>query len=189
MGYKVFVSYKYADSNVKSLGYSWQASTVRDYVDRFQSQLQSRGSSIYKGERDGEDLSYLSEATIWSKLKDRIYDSSITVLFISPGMREMYKSDKNQWIPWEIAFSIREQTRNDRTSHSNAVVAVVLPDRNGSTYYYNNMTHFDIVRNNINNGYIEVVGWDDFMSDTTRYFNAAIRRKNNTPSYKVVKTV
>ena len=139
MGRKIFVSYKYADTSVKDL-FLFSNSSVRDYVTEFEKKLEST-DHIYKGESDGEDLSQLSESVIWEKLKNRIYDSSITVVFISPKMKEEDKTDKEQWIPWEISYSLKEQSRKKSsgvavTSKSNAMVAVVLPDINGSYSYY-----------------------------------------------------
>ena len=99
-GKKIFVSYKYADAHVENLSYR-DNSTVRDYVDEFIEKLDA-SDHIYKGEKDGEDLSDLSDNVIWEKLKDRIYDSSVTIVFISPGMRENWKRDRNQWIAWEV---------------------------------------------------------------------------------------
>lgn len=189
MGHKIFVSYKYADANVQALPGLYTQTTVRSYVDKFEYHLHSRGSSIYKGERNGTDLSMFSEDYIWQLLKDKIYDSTVTVLFISPNMKEYGKWERSQWIPWEIAYSLREQTRSDRTSHSNAIVAVILPDKAGNYGYYSWMNHFKIVSENIKNGYIEVVEWANFISNTTRYIDAAIRRKENTPKYQLVKTV
>ena len=84
MGHKIFVSYKYADADVKNLTW-WGNSTVRDYVTEFQNKL-SDEDDINKGEEDDEDLSGLSEEVIWEKLKNRIYDSSVTVVFISSGV-------------------------------------------------------------------------------------------------------
>ncbi len=139
MGRKIFVSYKYADDDVANLS-AWKNSTVRDYVTEFENILDF-SDNIYKGESDGEDLSKLSEFTIWQKLRDRIYDSSITVIFISPGMKENGKKDKDQWIPWEVSYSLKETSRKNKsgvsiTSRSNAMIAVVLPDASGSYTYY-----------------------------------------------------
>ena len=139
MGKKIFVSYKYADDQVENLSVD-QNSTVRDYVTEFEEKLDP-SDDIYKGESDGEDLSKLSVSTIWQKLKDRIYDSSVTVVFISPGMKDRGKSDSEQWIPWEISYSLKEVSRKNKngdhvTSRSNAMIAVVLPDENGSYSYY-----------------------------------------------------
>ncbi len=134
---KVFVSYKYSDSSVQSLD-GQPYSTVRDYVDKLEDILQN---NIYKGEHDGEDLSELSQETIKQKLSDRLYDSSITIVCISPDMRDPGKPEKDQWIPWEVSYSLRETTRRDsqgrpRKSHANGLIALVLPDANGSYGYY-----------------------------------------------------
>lgn len=139
MGKKIFVSYKYGDDQVENLSY-YENSTVRDYVTKFENALDS-SDNIYKGESDGEDLSVLSDDTIWEKLKNRIYDSSVTVVFISPGMKENWKLERDQWIPWEVSYSLKEMSRKNKngqvvTSRSNAMLAVVLPDSNGSYSYY-----------------------------------------------------
>lgn len=142
MGCKIFVSYKYADPDVRDLpGCGPEGSTVRSYVDVIEETLRKFTEHVYKGESDGEDLSSLSEATIWEKLRDRIYDSTLTIVLISPGMRDAGKPDREQWIPWEIAYSLRESSRRDSsgrpvTSRTNAMMAVVLPDASGGYSYY-----------------------------------------------------
>lgn len=141
MGHKIFVSYKYHDNNVRRISNSCFAiDTVRDYVDKLESYIKS-SDNIYKGESDNDDLSMLPEDTIWSRLKDRIYDSTLTIVMISPNMRESYKRDRDQWIPWEISYSLKEVSRKNSggnivSSTSNAILAIVLPDRNGSYSYY-----------------------------------------------------
>lgn len=139
MGHKIFVSYKYADDQVANLA-GQRNSSVRDYVDELESYFDS-SSHIYKGESSGEDLSQLEEETIWSKLRDRIFDSTMTIVFISPGMKVSGVKEKDQWIPWEVSFSLRTTKRKNQngdtyTSNPNAMLAVVLPDANGSYAYF-----------------------------------------------------
>lgn len=144
MGRKIFISYKYADSNVENITENksfWGACTVRNYVDKIEQELKDKTDHIYKGESDGEDLSQLSSSTIWDKLKDRIYDSTLTIIMLSKGMKESFKEEKHQWIPQEISYSLKEVSRKDKngnlvTSRTNALLAVILPDVNGSYDYF-----------------------------------------------------
>lgn len=131
MGRKVFVSYKHKDNNVQSLiGYG---NTARAYVDYLVANRLN--DEVYKGEGD-EDLSQFKDETIKTRLKNKIHDSSITLVLISPNMKTPYSPESEQWIPWEISYSLKEITRSDRMSHTNAILAVVLPDFYGSYTYF-----------------------------------------------------
>ncbi|SFT85365.1 TIR domain-containing protein [Paraburkholderia aspalathi] len=134
MGRKIFVSYKYADGDVRVLN-SDALTTARRYVDALDDILADE-DHIFKGEDDENNLSELTDATIEEKLRDRIYDSTLTIVLISKGMKAHGTPEKKQWIPWEISYSLRQQPRNGRTKGVNAVLAVVLPDRQGSYGYY-----------------------------------------------------
>lgn len=147
MGRNIFVSYKYGDILVNSLNKSdlkivygslqsvARRTRVRDYVDELQFILEKE-DHINLGEKDGESLKDFSEGYIASSLKDKIYRSSITIVMISKGMVDALIEEKDQWIPWEVSYSLREVTRGDRTSRMNAVLGIVLPDENNSYNWY-----------------------------------------------------
>ena len=104
-------------------------------------------------------------------------------------MKEPYKQQRSQWIPWEISYSLRETTRNDRTSHNNAILAVILPDKNGEYGYYNKDNLFPILKENIDNGYIYVVKWCEFVENSKACMLGAFYFRASTPSYKIVKSL
>ena len=192
MAQKIFVSYKYADANVAPLFMNTlfnQPTTARDYVDEFVRLTTNKGIIIYKGEKDDEDLSMFKEETIWSSLKERIFDSSLTVVLLSPNMREGWKEDRDQWIPWEVAYSLRKQPRNGRTSQTNALLFIVLPDRNGDYSYRMFMNDFGIIDRNIKNGYAVVVRWHEFVNNIERCIMMANNNRYNIPEYIISKTI
>ena len=184
MANKVFVSYKYSDSYVKPMGGVGSITTARNYVDVFERKVKDQGIEVYKGESDGEDLSHLTHDTIWRKLKDRIYDSTVTIVFVSPHMKDMYRPDKDQWIPWEISYSLRKQSRDGRTSHRNSLIYVILPSREG---YYDEkgITQFRIMEENRKNNYAEVVKWDRFILDIIGAVERANKRRDSVADYLV----
>lgn len=188
MGRKIFVSYKYKDNDVKKIPNVTQLTWPCDYVNYIKDNILS-DDDIYKGEKSDEDISSWSEDAIWAHLKDKIYDSTVTIVLISPNMKEAGRRQKSQWIPWEISYSLRETTRSDRTSHNNAILAVILPNKNGTYDYYKKDNLFPILKENIDNGYIYVVDWDDFVKYPNADIKEAIVHKDSTPTYKIKKSL
>jgi len=147
MGRTVFVSYKYSDSKVQDLELyelvdflgskirRKTTTTARNYVDKLAEKLE-KDDHIYKGEDDDESMDSLADSTIGSKLGDKIFHSSVTIVLISKGMKESFTAEKDQWIPWEVSYSLKEQTRQNQRSKTNGVIALVLPDEYGSYEYY-----------------------------------------------------
>ncbi len=199
MGRKVFVSYKYADEKVEKLQdayyeevngrleWNYRPTRVRDFVDKLQDKIGK--DNINMGEKDGESLDDFSNEQIETLLKQRIRHCSITIVIISKGMKQEGKSERDQWIPWEVSYSLRVVPSGGNTKQMNAVLGVVLPDENATyNWYYtenpncNSVTHhkgqlFKILRENMFNILVKEI----------RNCNGSEIHKNDEPS--LIKTV
>jgi MTH538 TIR-like domain (DUF1863). len=48
-----------------------------------------------------------------------MYGTSVTIVILSPNMKQ------SKWIDWEIEYCLKKNTRKNRTSQTNGVVAVI----------------------------------------------------------------
>lgn len=123
MAHKTFISYKYSE-----------AQDLRDaIVDKL-----GDDASYYRGETsDSPDLTDYKTETIREHLKDMIFDTTVTIVIISPHMTE------SEWIDWEIEYSLREYSRNNRKSKSNGIVGVIMKVDGGYEWLRSTTKHED----------------------------------------------
>lgn len=145
---KIFISYKYGDDQVwQGLDQKYWAeetdkitgvvtretkATGRAYVN-FLEEVIGKENTL-KGEKGDESLAGKTEEQIWEILKPRVHDSTVTLVVISPGMKDS-EPEGEQWMPNEIRYSLWEVPRGEKTSATNALLGVIIPGRDG-TYNY-----------------------------------------------------
>lgn len=121
-------------------------------------------------------------------------------------MRDFSKLEKNQWIPWEISYSLKDIERGGLRSITNAILAVIIPDicriYNYFEDYNGNVKKsnlFNILAKNMDNrenwaninekSYIKTIKWSSFIGNINYYIEKAIKIKSNINYYKVVKEI
>ncbi len=215
-GNNVFVSYKYFDRDVEPQNNNYDT-IARDYVNFMEKKFKTSKKIYYRGEKDDHDLSHYSEETLRQYLSNMIFYTSVTIVLMSPNMYERNLPENEQWIPWEISYSLKEISRESGKSHMNAILAVVLPDRNGK-YDYAIKQHechrtictdqfFPIIGKNMFNvikpekgncecgcqvyrgkcSYIPIVTWENFINNTDKYIQEALDNKDNFELFKICK--
>jgi len=96
MPHRTFISYKYSEA--------------QDLRDRIIKAL-GKDADYYMGETsESPDLTDTSTVNIKKNLTDMMHGTSVTIVIISPHMRE------SKWIDWEIEYCLRKYKRNNRTS-------------------------------------------------------------------------
>lgn len=192
MAHKTFISYKYSEA--------------QDLRNKIINKL-GDDATYYRGETsDSPDLTDRTTETIRKNLSDMIYDTSVMIVIISPNMMQ------SKWMEWEIKYSLREQTRNGRTSHVNGVICVVQKQKSIDNYLYSNDAYawakfngswspwklFDVVNknrnnkiinksNNLSSNYIDIVTEDDFLRNPFKYIDDAYNKSQNSDCYNISK--
>lgn len=201
MAHKTFISYKWSE-----------AQDLRDDI------IKALGddATYYKGETsDSPDLTDTSTENIKKNLKDMMYDTSVTIVILSPNMTE------SKWIDWEIEYCLKNIARKNRTSHTNGVVGVIMKVdgcyswfkkagtncHGTSTVSYKMSKVFNIISENhfnsnpkqwhcekcktydwLNGSYIAFVEEADFLADPQKYINNAYDKSEHDASgYDLVK--
>lgn len=201
MAHKTFISYKYSEAQL-----------LRDAI------IDALGedATYYKGETsESPDLTDKSTETIKTKLKDMMYDTSVTIVIISPNMKD------SKWIDWEIEYCLKNITRKDRASHTNGIVGVIMKYNGGydwfkikntnddgcTSYSYDESKVYDIINKNrfnqdpveysceacktvnaLTGSYIAYVEEEIFLNDPQKYIdNAYDKSESDAKGYNLVK--
>ncbi|MDF3335230.1 TIR domain-containing protein [Lacticaseibacillus rhamnosus] len=199
MSHKTFISYKYSEA--------------KDLRDHIIARL-GEDAKYYKGENnDTQDISDRKNETIREHLKEMIYGTSVTIVIISPNMRE------SAWIDWELEYALKEVKRGDKTSHSNGIVGIVMndpdtswlrkvfqkPDSHTSSSFVSSYLP-DIVKDNrfnqdpkeyfcdqckttdaLTGSYISLIDEDEFLGNPSKYIDNAYDKSQNLNNYILTK--
>ena len=184
MAHKTFISYKYSESK-----------ELRDKIIK----ALGNDATYYRGENvDSKDMTNYKRETIRKNLADLMYDTSVTIVILSPNMRD------SEWIGWEISYCLKKIKRHNRTSLRNGVVAVIKKEKGSYSWFkclengvvnYNMYKIQDIIKENhfnsnppikvdgaydwLNGSYIAFVEEDTFLDNPNKYINNAYEKSEN----------
>jgi len=201
MARETFISYKYSE-----------AKDLRDTI------LDKLGGDAryYKGETaESPDMTNDTVDRIKNNLKNMIFGTSVTVVIISPNIKN------SDWIDWEIEYSLKEYKRQSTTSKTNGVIGVIMK-HNGSydwlvsnnqnsdgcsTRYIDQSKLYDIIHGNrynldtddkyscptcqsfdqLNGSYIALVEEERFLQNPSYYIENAYDKSKVTGDYNLKK--
>jgi MTH538 TIR-like domain (DUF1863). len=202
MAHKTFISYKHSE-----------AQKIRDDIIK----ALGKDAVYYRGETSNSpDLSDTSTENIKKALTDMMFDTSVTIVVISPNMTE------SNWIDWEIEYCLKNINRKDRISHINGVVGVIMKYNGGYEWFkkkkrkddgciissYDENKVYDIINKNrynqnpkkyscdvcktvdsLTGSYIAYVEEETFLSNPNKYINNAYdKSEDNAAGYNITKT-
>ena len=201
MAHKTFISYKYNE-----------ATETRDKI------IKALGddATFYNGETsESPDMSDESTTKIKNSLKDMIYDTSVTIVVLSPNMIQ------SNWIDWEIEYSLKCISRNGRTSKMNGIVCIIQ-DNNGYDWIrgsrnkddgckvtvYEDILMYEIINKNrfnqepkeyncstckcydpLTGSYISIITEDAFLKKPKDYIENAFDKSQNESNYEITKQI
>lgn len=201
MARKTFIAYKYSE-----------ARGLRDKIIK----TLGEDATYYCGETaNSPDLTDTTTENIKKSLKDMIHGTSVTIVIISPYMKD------SKWIDWEIEYSMKEIERQDRVSRTNGIVGIIMKSNGGYDWLISNTINndgcssrsidssklYDIINNNrynlntdnkyacsvcktfdkLRGSYIALIEEEDFLNDPHRFIENAYSKSTEIVNYNITK--
>lgn len=120
-----------------------------------------------------EDISYLSEQSIYKKIRDKMRSCSVTIVLV--GARTGHR----KWIDWELWASLRGYTHPTdpyKSFKPNGLLVIFLPSSSYSIP--------DRLQDNIDSGYAVCMKWENLERDFESKVNYAYWNRTNV-AYKI----
>ena len=211
--HRIFVSYNQNDKDVKSICYDFKG--LKNYEEDLKTVFINYDQSENLVAERGNPAN-MTEEEIFAALDREMAGCDVTIVLLSPNMMDSDKPEREQWLPWEIAYSMNPSMRADPNVLPNAVLAIAVPDEDGKyDHVYdkgsNRNIHLDcmppIVRGNMLNirepkigmdgkvvvtddsNYFPVIKWSYFHANSEHYIDLAVRHRNNAQAYNLVTKV
>ena len=197
MANKVFISFRFSDGN--------------EIKEALVNKFEKLDYIINKSEN--ENRSEMSDETIQKYLYDKLKDTSLTVVLITPQAVEHnldYLGNIDDWMYDEIRYSLEDRMGN----RTNAMIMVytedakdlVIADQNTDVTVVSNF--FNLARKNMMNvksdkkleprhglynsledSYVSLVSYDLFLEDPKKYTDNAISKRDRKDDFNLVKSL
>lgn len=191
MANKVFISFRFSDGN--------------EYKQELEKLLENKSYTINVSE--SIDRSYQTEDTIKKYLFEKIADSTVTIVILTPeaiNHKRNYYGNVDDWMYDELRYSLEDRNYN-KTS---GVIAVYTSSAENIVKSYDNIINefSNLVRKNMFNvknnckkcttlnrwdaledHYISLVSWSDFIQNPKKYIDNALSKRDRLNEFDIVK--
>jgi hypothetical protein len=190
MASKVFISFRFSDGNEK-----------KKELERL---LESKSYAINVSE--SIDRSHQTEDTIKRYLYERIADSTVTIVILTPEAirhRRDYYGRVDDWMYDELRYSLEDRSYNK----ASGAIAVYTSGaeysiKNGSTILdFDNLARKNMFNikssykkcpdygqyNALEDHYISLVSWSDFVADPKKYIDNALSKRDRINEFDITK--
>lgn len=198
MANRVFISFRFKDGN--------------NYKLKLEEKFKSNADIINCSE--SKDRSQMTEDTIQKYLYDKLRNTSVTLILLTPeaiNYKRDYFGKVDDWMYDELRYSLDDREGN----RSNAILAVYTPEAKKYIIEENNNNDAitikdfnNLVRKNMFNvkdiykfdknskyynsnydHYCSLISWDNFISDPNKYIDIALEKRNNIKHYEIIKRI
>lgn len=123
-----------------------------------------------------EDISHLTEQTIYKKIRDKMRNCSVTVVLVGS------QTGHRKWIDWELWASLRGYAHPSdpyKSFKPNGLLAIFLP-----VGLFSSHSIPERLQDNINSGFAVCMKWENIERDFESKVNLAYWRRTNN-AYKI----